>query len=139
MLLSSVMRLDDVYPSLNLSMLMIALPLACFWLIDDIWQSLLLLVPWGFVVITVHAAQQTRQISMAPALASATMALSTSGMYIGQGIGAMIGGVILAAGYMPWLGPAGMMIILLGLGLSISLKVKPGYSDSDRNRSSGSS
>ena len=123
----------------NLSMLMIALPLACFWLIDDIWQSLLLLVPWGFVVITVHAAQQTRQISMAPALASATMALSTSGMYIGQGIGAMIGGVILAAGYMPWLGPAGMMIILLGLGLSISLKVKPGYSDSDRNRSSGSS
>ena len=108
----------------NASMLMIALPLGCFWLIDNIWLSLVLLMPWGFVVITVHAAQQARQIGTAPELASATMALSTSGMYIGQGIGAVIGGIVLAAGYMSWLGPAGMMIVLLGIGLSISLKSK---------------
>ena len=105
----------------NISMMMIALPLGCFWLLDNIWQSLMLLVPWALVVITVHAAQQARQINTAPELASASMALSTSGMYIGQGIGAMIGGVILAANYMPWLGPVGMLILLAGIGLSLSL------------------
>ena len=84
-------------------------------------MSLLLLAPWGMVFIAVHSTQQARQISTAPELASATMALSTSGMYIGQGLGAAIGGVILAAGYMPWLGPAGMLITVLGIWLSISL------------------
>lgn len=108
----------------NISMLMIAVPLACFPLVDNIWFSLVLLVPWGMGFIAVHAAQQARQINTAPELASATMALSTSGMYIGQGLGAVIGGVILATGHMIWLGPVGMMILVLGIGLSISLRKK---------------
>lgn len=108
----------------NIAMLMMALPLALFPLVTNIWQSLLLLVPWGMVFIAVHAAQQARQINTAPELASATMALSTSGMYIGQGLGAVIGGIILAAGHMLWLGPVGMIIIGLGICLSISLKRK---------------
>ncbi|MGB0847311.1 MAG: MFS transporter [Thiolinea sp.] len=105
----------------NLCMLMIAVPLACFAFVNSFWLSMLLLAPWGMVFIAVHSTQQTRQINTAPELASATMALSTSGMYIGQGLGAAIGGVILAAGYMPWLGPAGMLITLSGIWLSISL------------------
>ena len=108
----------------NISMLMIAVPLACFPLVDNIWFSLVLLVPWGMGFIAVHAAQQARQINTAPELASATMALSTSGMYIGQGLGAVIGGIILATGHMIWLGPVGMMILVLGIGLSISLRKK---------------
>lgn len=106
----------------NISMLMIAVPLALFPLVDNIWLSLVLLVPWGMVFIAVHAAQQARQINTAPELASATMALSTSGMYIGQGLGAVIGGIILATGHMIWLGPVGMLILLFGIGLSISLR-----------------
>lgn len=105
----------------NLCMLMIAVPLACFAFVNSFWLSMLLLAPWGMVFIAVHSTQQTRQINTAPELASATMALSTSGMYIGQGLGAAIGGVILAAGYMPWLGPAGMLITLSGIWLIISL------------------
>jgi predicted MFS family arabinose efflux permease len=105
----------------NISMLMIAAPLACFPLVTNIWLSLVLLVPWGMMFIAVHAAQQTRQINTAPELASATMAISTSGMYIGQGLGAVIGGIILAAGHMLWLGPVGMVILVLGILLSVSL------------------
>ncbi len=105
----------------HICMLMIALPLALFPLVQQFWLCLLLLAPWGMVFIAVHSTQQARQISTAPKLASATMALSTSGMYIGQGLGAAIGGVILAAGHMPWLGPVGMVITLLGIGLSFSL------------------
>lgn len=102
-------------------MLMIAVPLACFPLVQNVWMSLLLLAPWGMSFIAVHSTQQARQISTAPELASATMALSTSGMYSGQGLGAAIGGGILAAGHMPWLGPAGMVIVVLGILLSLSL------------------
>ena len=102
----------------NIAMLMIAVPLLLFPLVTNIWLSLVLMVPWGMVFIAVHAAQQARQINTAPELASATMALSTSGMYIGQGLGAVIGGVILAAGHMSWLGPVGAMILALGIGLS---------------------
>ena len=105
----------------NISMLMIAAPLACFPLVTNIWLSLVLLVPWGMMFIAVHAAQQTRQINTASELASATMAISTSGMYIGQGLGAVIGGIILAAGHMLWLGPVGMVILVLGILLSVSL------------------
>ena len=105
----------------NIAMFMIAAPLALFPWVSNIWLSLVLLVPWGMMFIAVHAAQQARQINTAPELASATMALSTSGMYIGQGLGAVIGGVILAAGHMLWLGPVGMMILVLGILLSISL------------------
>ena len=105
----------------HICMLMIAIPLALFPLVQSLWMSFLLMAPWGMVFIAVHSTQQTRQINTAPELASATMALSTSGMYIGQGLGSAIGGVILAAGYMPWLGPAGMLITMLGIGLSLSL------------------
>lgn len=105
----------------NIAMLMIAAPLACFPWVTNIWLSLVLLVPWGMMFIAVHAAQQARQINTAPELASATMALSTSGMYIGQGLGAVIGGIILAAGHMLWLGPVGMMILVIGVLLSVSL------------------
>ncbi|MGB1310696.1 MAG: MFS transporter [Leucothrix sp.] len=113
----------------NISMLMIAIPLAFFPFVDNIWVSLVLLVPWGMVFISVHAAQQTRQIGTAPELASATMALSTSGMYIGQGLGAVIGGIILAAGYMSWLGPVGAIILVLGIGLSFLSRQPTGYDD----------
>lgn len=105
----------------NIAMFMIAAPLACFPWVTNIWLGLVLLVPWGMMFIAVHAAQQARQINTAPELASATMALSTSGMYIGQGLGAVIGGVILAAGHMLWLGPVGMVILVFGILLSVSL------------------
>ena len=108
----------------NICMIMIAVPLACFAFVTNFWWSLVLMAPWGMVFIAVHSTQQTRQINTAPELASATMALSTSGMYIGQGLGAAIGGVILAAGHMLWLGPAGMVIVVLGIWLSASLMRK---------------
>lgn len=106
----------------HICMLMIAIPLALFPVVKSLWMSFLLLAPWGMAFIAIHSTQQARQINTAPELASATMALSTSGMYIGQGLGAAVGGGILAAGYMPWLGPAGMLITILGMGLSISLR-----------------
>ena len=107
-----------------IAMIMIALPLLAFPLVQSFWIAAMVVIPWGMMFIAVHAAQQARQISTAPELGSATMALSTSGMYIGQGMGAVIGGAILAAGYMPWLGPAGALIMVLGILLSLSLSRK---------------
>ena len=121
LLISQVIDRLSAARVVNIAMLMMAIPLALFPLVTNIWLSLVLLVPWGMVFIAVHAAQQARQINTAPELASATMALSTSGMYIGQGLGAVIGGIILAAGQMLWLGPVGMIIIALGIWLSVSL------------------
>ena len=102
-------------------MAMMAVPLGLWPLADNVWTALILLVPWGLVFIAVHAAQQARLIAIAPALASASMALSTSGMYIGQGLGAFIGGLIMDDGRPLWLGPTGMLIVVVGMVASVAI------------------
>lgn len=103
----------------NICMVMIATTLLLWPLVDSLWLSAVLMVPWGMAFIAVHSAQQSTMVAMAPDLASASMSLSTSGMYIGQGLGAVIGGIILAGGHMIWLGTAGMLITLSGLFLNV--------------------
>lgn len=104
-----------------IAMAMMAVPLGLWPLADNVWAALILLVPWGLVFIAVHAAQQARLIAIAPALASASMALSTSGMYIGQGLGAFIGGLIIDDDRPLWLGPTGMLIVVSGMVASVAI------------------
>lgn len=103
------------------TMMMMAVPLGLWPLADNVWMAVAFLVPWGLVFIAVHAAQQARLIAIAPALASASMALSTSGMYIGQGLGAFIGGVIVDGHHPLWLGPTGMLIVVIGMIASVAI------------------
>jgi predicted MFS family arabinose efflux permease len=48
---------------------------------------------WGFGFAAVNSMQQVRLVAAAPPLASASVSLNTSALYIGQGIGSAIGGV----------------------------------------------
>ncbi|MFT7401600.1 MAG: putative MFS family arabinose efflux permease, partial [Hydrogenophaga sp.] len=59
-----------------------------------LWQQALVLVPWAIGCFAANSAHQ------APELASATVALNTSAMYAGQGLGAALGGVMIAQGQM---------------------------------------
>jgi predicted MFS family arabinose efflux permease len=54
-----------------------------------------------------------------PELASATVALNTSAMYAGQGLGAALGGVMIAQGQMLRLHEVGLVLMGLAMGLSV--------------------
>ncbi len=87
------------------------------------WVSLLLaaivLVPWGLGCFASNSAQQARLVGLAPALASASIALNSSALYAGQAIGAAGGGwLIQSAGFgvLHW---AGLAALLAAMALSI--------------------
>jgi DHA1 family inner membrane transport protein len=75
---------------------------------------------WGLGFASTNSMQQVRLVSAAPALASASVSLNTSVLYIGQAVGSAIGGVLYArdllygAGYvsMGFVGLALVMVVL---------------------------
>ncbi|HEU4460625.1 MAG TPA: MFS transporter [Methylibium sp.] len=58
---------------------------------------LLVMLPWAFSFFACNSAQQARLGEAAPALAPALMALNTSGIYLGQAVGAASGGAMVGA------------------------------------------
>jgi predicted MFS family arabinose efflux permease len=56
--------------------------------------TVLLTLLWGLGCFTVNSSQQVRLIAIAPSLASASVALNSSAIYLGQALGAFIGGLI---------------------------------------------
>jgi len=81
---------------------------------------------WGVGLFGLNSAQQVRLATIAPSLASASIALNTSAIYLGQAIGTAVGGVVYArAGiaYLPWFGAA-LIALALALSLRISARVK---------------
>jgi DHA1 family inner membrane transport protein len=75
---------------------------------------------WGLGFASTNSMQQVRLVSAAPALASASVSLNTSVLYIGQAVGSAIGGVLYArdllygAGYVAigFVALALMMVVL---------------------------
>ena len=51
---------------------------------------------WGLGFASTNSMQQVRLVTAAPTLASASVSLNTSVLYIGQAIGSAIGGVLYA-------------------------------------------
>jgi predicted MFS family arabinose efflux permease len=81
---------------------------------------------WGLGLFGLNSAQQVRLATIAPPLASASIALNTSAIYLGQAIGTAVGGVVYARagiGYLPWFGAA-LIALALALSLRISARVK---------------
>jgi predicted MFS family arabinose efflux permease len=69
-------------------------------------------VPWALGCFSCNSAQQARLVAIAPAVASVSIALNTSAMYLGQGVGSAIGGWMIAHGQMAqlhWFGLAGLL------------------------------
>jgi predicted MFS family arabinose efflux permease len=84
-----------------------------------LWQQALVLVPWAIGCFAANSAQQARLVHMSPALAPATVALNTSAMYAGQGMGAALGGVMIAQGQMLRLHEVGLVVMLAAMALSV--------------------
>ncbi len=62
---------------------------------------------WGLGGFAANSLQQSRLVSMAPMLASATVALNTSFVYLGQSLGSYTGGALIAQGPTPAMALAG--------------------------------
>jgi predicted MFS family arabinose efflux permease len=75
---------------------------------------------WGLGFASSNSIQQVRLVSAAPALASASVSLNTSVLYIGQAIGSAIGGLLYAREFLHGIGCAGMAFVVLALATAIS-------------------
>jgi predicted MFS family arabinose efflux permease len=90
-----------------------------FWpLGNSIALLALVCIPWGLGCFSCNSAQQARLVSIAPAMASVSVALNTSAIYLGQGIGSAVGGVMVNYGQMAQLHWAGLAGLLLAMSLS---------------------
>jgi predicted MFS family arabinose efflux permease len=84
---------------------------------------------WGFGFSAVAAMQQVRLITAAPRLATASVAVNNTAIYLGQAIGAAIGGVLLAAGGLNAMGFVALALIAMAFGflwLTRSIPDAPG-------------
>jgi predicted MFS family arabinose efflux permease len=79
----------------------------------------LVMVPWGLGCFSVNSAQQARLVGLAPPLAPASVALNSSGIYVGQAIGAAAGGWLLAHDAIVWMNWVGL--VLTGVAIALSL------------------
>jgi predicted MFS family arabinose efflux permease len=55
---------------------------------------------WGLGFASTNSMQQVRLVGAAPTLASASVSLNTSVLYVGQAVGSAIGGVLYAGGWL---------------------------------------
>jgi predicted MFS family arabinose efflux permease len=74
---------------------------------------------WGIGTFSSNSLQQSRLVGLAPPLASATVALNTSAVYLGQAVGAAAGGAVIAKGVSALFGVVAAGFVVLALGLSV--------------------
>ncbi|WP_374411444.1 MFS transporter [Hydrogenophaga sp.] len=79
----------------------------------------LVMVPWALGCFATNSAQQARLVHLFPALAPASVALNTSAIYAGQGLGAALGGALIAQGHMANLQWYGLAWMLMAIGMSL--------------------
>ena len=70
---------------------------------------------WGLGFASTNSMQQVRLVSAAPALASASVSLNTSVLYIGQAVGSAIGGLLYARDLLHGAGYVAMGFVALAL------------------------
>jgi predicted MFS family arabinose efflux permease len=74
---------------------------------------------WGGAAFAISSAQQARLVNQNPHLASATLALNTSALYIGQAGGAMLGGITISLAGVQNLHWAGAALLAAALAASV--------------------
>jgi len=70
---------------------------------------------WGLGFASTNSMQQVRLVGAAPQLASASVSLNTSVLYVGQAIGSAIGGFLYARGLLHETGYVAMAFVALAL------------------------
>jgi len=81
---------------------------------------------WGLGFGAAVSMQQARLIAVAPALASASVALNTSVLYLGQAAGTAIGGDLITREAYALMGPTGAAFMLAAIGASWRVNRKYG-------------
>jgi predicted MFS family arabinose efflux permease len=84
---------------------------------------------WGLGFASTNSMQQVRLVGAAPALAGASVALNSSGLYVGQAIGSALGGLLLVREAYVAPGYVGTALAALALLLVIATKPRPIVSD----------
>jgi DHA1 family inner membrane transport protein len=79
---------------------------------------------WGLGFASTNSMQQVRLVAAAPSLASASVSLNTSVLYIGQAVGSAIGGVLYARDFLYSAGYVAMGFVALAL-LTVILTKPP--------------
>jgi predicted MFS family arabinose efflux permease len=77
---------------------------------------------WGLGFAATNSMQQVRLVSAGPELASASVSLNTSVLYVGQAIGSAIGGLLYAHELFYGIGYAGMAFVAMGLITVVSTR-----------------
>src|ERR1700686_2727901 len=77
---------------------------------------------WGLGFASTNSMQQVRLVSAAPALASASVSLNTSVLYIGQAVGSAIGGVLYACNLLYGAGYVSTGFVALALVMVVLTK-----------------
>ena len=72
---------------------------------------------WALGFAAINSMQQARLVQAAPDLASASVALNTSVLYVGQAVGSGIGGLLYAGGYIHAVGFAGVAFVAAAVAL----------------------
>ena len=83
------------------------------------WGMILGMALWGLGTFSSNSLQQSRLVQLAPPLASATVALNTSAVYLGQAIGSGVGGQFLKGGASPISGWMALGFLILALFASL--------------------
>jgi predicted MFS family arabinose efflux permease len=96
----------------------IALSLLAWPLGVTLWTTVLVCIPWALGCFSSNSAQQARLVGLAPDLASASVALNTSALYIGQALGAAIGGWVIATGDFGLLSWVALVAVAAAMGVS---------------------
>ena len=80
---------------------------------------------WGLGFASTNSMQQVRLVAAAPTLASASVSLNTSVLYVGQAVGSVIGGFLFARDLLHAAGYVAAGLISLAVMLVILSKPKP--------------
>lgn len=81
---------------------------------------------WGLGFASTNSMQQVRLVGAAPALASASVSLNTSVLYIGQAVGSAIGGVLYARDLLHGTGYVAMGFVALALTIVAMTRPRQG-------------
>ncbi len=80
---------------------------------------------WGLGFAAATAMQQVRLIAAAPALATASIAINNTVLYLGQAIGSGIGSLLFAREELGAMGFAGLVLVAMAFGLLWSTRTTP--------------
>jgi predicted MFS family arabinose efflux permease len=117
-------RLVDRYGAARITVLFMTVVAVSFLLFplgrSGFLATFALMSLWGLGAFAINSVQQPRLIAAAPALATATLPLNSAAIYVGQALGAIVGGLVAAGPGLVWLGPVAALFLVAAIACSLA-------------------